>query len=349
MLRESETVEKFRGLADPAVYTTSENVLGWIGENLSFTNLPEKIELFKNKLIFRRLTQSLFPELYFKEVKAEELSSLQTDHIPLPVVIKPAVGFFSMGVYKIMCREDWGSSVEKLQNEIKIVKNRYPEQVLDTRSFIIEECIDGEEYAVDAYYNASGEPVILGIFHHPFSSGSDVSDRVYITSKEIIETNLVEFTEFARKLGALTGVKNFPVHMELRRSKEEALLPIEVNPVRFGGWCTTADMTSFAFGFNPYMYFYSQKKPNWVKILKDYDDRLFSIIVLDNSTGISSDKIKSFNYDKLLSCFEKPLDLRKIDYKEHSVFGFLFTETQKNNMGELSNILHSDLKEYIVS
>lgn len=347
LISEDEAVEHYRSSERPLVYTSSENAIGWISEKLSFSDLPAKIELFKNKLTFRRLTQSLFPDFYFKEIRAEELSSFRIEQVPLPFVIKPAVGFFSIGVYKISEHNEWGSAVRKIQNEINIIQSLYPEKVLDARSFIIEECINGEEYAVDAYYNASGEPVILGIFHHPFSSGSDVSDRVYITSKDIIKENLSEFTDFAQKLGTLTGVKNFPVHMELRRDSNGKMMPIEVNPVRFGGWCTTADITFLAFDFNPYMYFYLQKKPDWKKILKDHDDRLFSIVVLDNSTGISADKISSFNYKKLLSSFEKPLDLRKIDYKEHSVFGFLFTESKKNNISELMNILQSDLKEYV--
>ena len=42
------------------------------------------------------------------------------------------------------------------------------------------------------------------------ASDTDVSDRVYTSSKEIIENNLEEFTEFAKKIGNLARVKNFP-------------------------------------------------------------------------------------------------------------------------------------------
>jgi len=45
--------------------------------------------------------------------------------------------------------------------------------------------------------------------------------------------------------------------------------------------------------------------------------------------------------------FEKPLDLRKIELNEYSVFGFLFTETKYGNEKELMEILGSDLKKYI--
>jgi len=83
------------------------------------------------------------------------------------------------------------------------------------------------------------------------------------------------------------------------------LLPVEVNPMRFGGWCTTPDLSFLAYGFNSYLYYYLQKKPNWPEVLKGKEGKLFSIIVLDNSTGIDVDEIASFDYEKLLAGFEK--------------------------------------------
>ena len=253
----------------------------------------------------------------------------------------------SMGVYKVANADDWAITINSIIKEIDKNKDLYPAQVVDTSSFIIEQCIEGEEFAVDAYFNSTGEPVVLNILKHIFSSDADVSDRVYTTSKKIIEKNLEEFTKFAGKIGKLAGIKNFPMHIEIRRDDSGMILPIEINPMRFGGWCTTADISFMAYGFNPYLYYYSQQKPDWSKILKEKEGKLFSIIVLDNSTGINIDQIKSFDYDKLLSNFEKPMELRKINFREYPVFGFLFTETREENFIELKNILHSDLNEFI--
>jgi len=347
VISEAIAVEMARELDIPAIYTTSENSIGWISKHLTFSNLPGKIGLFKDKLKFRELTKSIFPNFYFKEVRVEDLKKIQFNELPLPFIIKPTVGFFSMGVYKVSNFEEWINTIDSIIAEIDQIKDLYPGEVLNTSSFIIEQCINGEEFAVDAYYNLTGEPVILSILKHAFSSDADVSDRVYISSKEIIESNLEEFTDFARKIGNLAKVKTFPVHIELRRDNDGTLLPIEVNPMRFGGWCTTADISFLAYGFNPYLYYYSQKKPNWSEVLKGKEGKLFSIIVLDNSTGIDVDEITSFNYKKLLSNFEKPIELRKIDYKKYPVFGFLFTETREDNFIELKNILDSDLNEFI--
>ena len=102
-----------------------------------------------------------------------------------------------------------------------------------------------------------------------------------------------------------------------------------------------------AFGFNPYQYYFLQKKPDWVEVLRGKEGKLFSLIVLDNSTGINVNDITAFDFDRLLSNFEKPMELRKINYKEHSVFGFLFTETSEDNFSELKYILDSDLAEFV--
>jgi len=347
VISESIAIEMARESDTPIIYTTSENSIGWISKHLPFSKLPEKIQIFKDKLKFRELTKLISPNFYFKEVCVENLKNIEFDELPLPFIIKPSVGFFSMGVYKISNIEDWVKTIDLIFAEIDQKKDLYPSEVFNASTFIIEQFINGEEFAIDAYYNSIGECVILGIFKHVFSSGADVSDRVYISSKEIIENNLKNFTDFAEKIGKLAKVKNFPVHIELRRDNDGTLLPIEVNPLRFGGWCTTADVTYLAYGFNPYLYYYLQKKPNWSEILKGKEGKLFSIIVLDNSTGMDANKIISFNYKKLLSNFEKPIELRKIDYSKYPVFGFLFTETREENFIELKNILCSDLNEFI--
>jgi len=347
VISEASAIEMVREIENLPIYTTSENAIGWISEHLPFSDLPEKIELFKDKLKFRELTKSIFPDFYFLGVNLDGLENIQFDQLPLPFIIKPTVGFMSMGVYKVANYAEWIDTIAAIAAEIDQVKDLYPASVLNTSSFIIEQCINGEEFAVDAYYNSAGEAVVLSILKHVFSSDADVSDRVYVTSKDIIETHLAEFTEFAAKIGRLAGIKNFPVHIELRRDDDGTLLPIEVNPMRFGGWCTTADISFLAYGFNPYLYYYSQRKPDWSQLLQGKEGKLFSVVVLDNSTGVEISKITSFNYDKLLKEFNKPLELRKIDFREYPVFGFLFAETESDNFVELKNILDSDLREFI--
>ena len=235
-LDEDEAIKLARSSKDIRIYTTSENSIGWIAQHLSFTDLPEKIDLFKNKAKFRKMISPMYPDFYFQEVTLGGLDTLDIEEIPLPFVIKPAVGFFSMAVYKVAHPGQWEGIKESIKAEIQRVQHLYPQEVMNTSTFIIEQCIVGDEFAIDAYYDAAGEPVILNIYNHIFSSDTDVSDRVYISSKEIIESNIDEFREFLGRVGELSGVKNFPMHVEIRRDVNGILLPIEINPMRFGGW-----------------------------------------------------------------------------------------------------------------
>jgi len=349
IITETEAICAIKDSREELVYTTSENALGWIIKNLASSDLVKKIELFKNKVAFRELTESLVPDFFFQEVCFEDLMNLPHPGIDLPLIIKPATGFMSEGVYKVKNAGEWDQTKQKILANGERSKGFYPPEVVNASALIIEECIQGDEFAVDAYFDAAGEAVILNILKHSFSSTDDVGDRVYTSSREIIEEHLQEFTEFSNKIGQLAGVRNFPAHIELRRNPNGTLIPIEINPVRFGGWCTTADLTFLAYGFNPYVYFYKQIKPDWPEILKNKSGKMYSIIILDNSTGIDPALIDGFDYQKLLSNFEKPLELRKFDYKEYPVFGFLFTETSDKNEQELKKILFSDLKEFITT
>ncbi|NEO51827.1 MAG: ATP-grasp domain-containing protein [Okeania sp. SIO3B5] len=347
IITEERAIEIVKELDNPTIYTTSENSYHWISKHLHFSDIPEKIELFKNKLKFRKLTQSIFPNFYFREIPKKDLKRIEFDKIPLPFVIKPTIGIESQKIYKVSSYSEWLKTIDLITKEIAPTRNLYPECVLNTNSFMIEEYIDGEEFAVDAYYNSIGEPVILGIFKHLFSSANSFSDRVYCSSKEIIESNLDEFTNFLEKIGNLARVKNFPVHIELRRNNNGILLPIEVNPIRFGGFCTTAELSFLAYGINPYLYFYYQKKPDWYKVIQGQERKLFSMVILDNSSGKNVSEITLFNYDKLLENFEKPIELRRIDYKQYPIFGILFIETIEENFMEIKNIIDSDLSEFI--
>jgi len=54
-------VAQFSSADNGLLYTNSENYIGWIGNNLPNSGLPEKIKLFKNKILFRDLLADLFP------------------------------------------------------------------------------------------------------------------------------------------------------------------------------------------------------------------------------------------------------------------------------------------------
>jgi hypothetical protein len=347
LVSEAEAVANYNGSDASILYTNSENSISWIENNLQHSSLPSTIKLFKNKILFRDLIKDMYPGYFYKGVTIDLIDRLDVSGYSFPFIIKPAIGFFSLGVYKVEHLEEWPETVKTIKKEIDLISGLYPPEVLHTGEFIIEECIYGDEFAIDCYFNKDGQPVVLNIMKHIFSSGKDVNDRVYITSKDIIESYLHSITEFLHEISKRASLRNFPAHIEVRIDAKGIVAPIEVNPLRFGGWCSTPDLAWYAFGINLYEYLFQQKTPDWNTILTGKENLVFSNIVLNNSTGTEGKNIRSFDYDKLLSDFEKPLELRKADFTKFPIFGFLFCETRMENMQELQRILMSDLKEYV--
>ena len=344
-ISENEAVLEIENDPNISVYTNSENSIAWVFNNIKASKLPEQIQLFKDKYEFRELVKEIYPDFFYKTVALNEIPDLSLDGIKFPFVIKPSLGFFSIGVHIVHNITEWNTAKEELNYDN--LKSIYPEEVLNTSLFIIEEYIEGEEYAIDCYFDDKGDVVILNILHHRFSSGTDVSDRVYSTSKDIILTHKNSVEAFLNPLGKKSGLRNFPLHVEIRIDKNGTIKPIEINPLRFGGWCTTADLGWLAYGFNSYEYFINNKKPNWEDIFSTRKNKIYSIVILNNNSGYKTSEIIDFNYISLENDFEKVLLMRKLNIKEYPVFGFVFIETSLNNEEELNNILVSNLKKYI--
>ena len=118
------------------VYTNSENAIHWVNNNLQLTELPEKILLFKNKIKFRELIKDIYPGYFFKGIPWQDLSKLSMEDMEFPLIIKPAVGFFSVGVHKIDHRDEWPLVLDKIKLEIAEIAGLYPHEVIDTTQFI---------------------------------------------------------------------------------------------------------------------------------------------------------------------------------------------------------------------
>lgn len=346
-LSEANAAEILRSNPETKIYTNSENSIAWVEKHTQGTGLPEKIALFKNKYKFRQVIQEAYPDYFFQKAKLEELEELDINGFQFPFIIKPIVGFFSIGVYSVNQASEWPSVVSKIKAEISKTTALYPKEVVDSTEFILEGYITGEEYAFDCYFDEKGKPVLLNVLHHAFKSSEDVSDRLYSSSEEIIRSMETPILEFLELIAKKVNLKNFPLHVEFRMNEDGKLNPIEVNPMRFGGWCTTADLTWFSYGINSYMHFFNSLKPDWNQVFSNRKNKKYSLILLDNQSGIPFEQIAYFDFEQLAAEFENPLHVRKVNMEKFGVFGFIFTETSKGNEAELEAILQSNLKKYL--
>ena len=317
-------------------YTNSENSLFWFSENMQNSNILKMIELCKNKVLFRKTLSKIYPDYYFKSVKFNELKNIKPEKYPL--ILKPSTGFLSFGVYPIKNENEWNSVLLKIEKDIEKLQGVFPLCVVDTGNFIIEELIEGREFALDAYFDEKGEAIILNIFEHPFFDDKDVSDRAYYTNKMIFNKFYDKFLELLNKIGKIGNFKNFPFHIELR-ANQNAIIPIEINPLRFCGWCIT-DIAQNAWGINVYEYYFKNKKPDWENILKKADDDYFYFTIGENPKG----KFNDINYNAYLKNISNPLVIRKIDYKNNPIFAIVFAKTK--SIDEIKNILKLDMNEF---
>lgn len=342
-----EALREIRSRPDTRLLTSGEHALDWVSRELAGTATDKAVLLFKDKARFRRLLQPLFPTLSFTELSLEALRTYVPESADYPFVAKPSVGFFSIGVHIIRTAADWEEARELIGAEVSAVRSIFPEHMLSQTRFLLESYIEGPEYAVDAYYDPAGRPVVLNILEHRYAGSEDVSDRLYVSSKHIIETLEPQARKFLDDINGLAGIRNFPLHAEFRRDRSGKLVPIEINPLRFGGWCTTGDFAHFAWGFNTYELFMNGARPDWETAFAGRGENEYGLIVLDNSTGIPGQQIKSFEYEVLLQHFSRPLHLSRMDFSAFPLFGFLFVETGPASRAEFDWILNSDLREFV--
>ena len=341
------TGEVHRSEGGSKLLTSGEHALDWVSRELAGTAAEEAARLFKDKARFRRVTKSLFPQVMFQELSLEALPGFVPEPSDYPFVVKPAIGFFSIGVRTIRTPDDWVKAKDEIGAEVAEVRSIFPEHMLSQSRFLLESYIEGTEFAVDAYYDQDGQPVILNILEHRYASADDVSDRLYVSSRAIIESLSPQASSFLSDINRLAGIRNFPLHAEFRRDSNGVLVPIEINPLRFGGWCTTGDFAHFAWGFNSYECYMNGVAPDWETVFAGRETFEYGLIVLDNRTGIPGEKIRSFDYERLLRRFSNPLHLAKMDFTAFPLFGFLFVETAPGARAELEWILNSDLREFI--
>ena len=342
LLDDKQFVEKYNQTHQ--LYAVSENALVWLYAQLPESELVKKVKILKDKAEFRRICQQIYPDFYYKEVEMKALRSLNPDELPLPLVLKPAVGFLSVGVYIVRSKEEWQAALDDIDQNFAKQCAVFPDTVVRSEMFVLEQFIEGEEYAVDAYYDAEGKPNIINIFHHIFKSETDVSDRLYCMSKQIFEANYPAFNQFCIDLNGVLGLKNFPMHVEFRVDKHTCrAIPIEVNPLRFAGMCLN-DLTRHTCHLLPVQAYFEGTHPDYATMWNGIENDVFSFIVLDKPY----DTNRALDFERIKRHFHGVLETRDIMNPAMSIWGFLFMQTTPEHKEELHEILHSTLEEFMV-
>jgi hypothetical protein len=330
----------------PRLYTNSENALAWIRDHLAGTDLPAQIEVLKDKVRFRELLADLDPAYRFQEVRLGDLDAVDPTVFEGPFVAKPAVGFFSLGVQIVEDPGDWPAAAKRLRAARGRFRGLYPDAVLELDRFVLEQVIEGDEFAVDAYYDHEGAVTIVNVLEHPFAHGADVSDRVYRVRPAVIERTHDVFVQHLEALGRRAGLRDVPIHVEFRIAADGTVRPIEANPMRFGGWCAT-DIASHGWGFCPYTAFLRDQRPDWSRLCEEQSGWTTALVVADLPADLDRTRVTAIDYEGFTSRFSRPLELRRIDDPRQPVFAFLFVRVRDDELDQLDAILRADLTEYV--
>lgn len=299
------------------------------------------IEVLKDKNKFREMLSGIYPTFNYTLIKASEISTLM---ITERSVIKPVKGCFGTAVRIIEPETNMEVLSRELEDELNKNGNVLSENVLSKEEFIVEQFIEGEEYAVDAYYDSKGEPRIINIYHHPMPKNKAYLHMIYYSSKTVYEEIIDKAKLFFEEIGRILKVKNFPMHSEFKYHKGE-LLPVEINTMRWGGM-GLGNMIYHSLGVNPYAHFINDTEPDWQTIWKNYPTEVFSYFIAYNGEKAPI-ALQSPNREKLREKFTQILLEQPFDHQKQLAFGIYCLKETEQNIQELLKIEFDDFFDVV--
>lgn len=341
LINEKTFISQYHSSPHHSLYTVSEYALDWVYQTLQDEDLTRQILLLKDKFAFRKACKSLYHHILFEEIPYADLFTFDLSKVKLPVILKPSVGFMSAGVYTIERPSDWEKALTDIQENFNNVSATFPDTVVGNTQFILESYIRGREFAIDLYFFEK-EPVILNIFEHPFVSDQDVSDRLYTTSKTLFDDYLVSFTEHITQLNQLLNLSNMPIHLELR-VENGAVVPIEINPLRFAGLCLN-ELHTHITGKHPLSYYFSRTRPDYNSYWKGKENKTFCFTIIEKPEGAGN---KPLDLEKIQQEFSHILEWRKVDHSKLPLYALVFSEMDASDQAERNRLLHLNINDYI--
>ncbi len=322
------------------LYVASESALDIVLKKSKDSQKKKVTEILKNKINFRKSIAKFHPNFYFKEISLDKLHLLKLEK-GKKFVIKPSKGFFGTAVRVINSETDLLSLQNELAFEIKKNSAFFSEAVLSTNTFLIEEFAEGDEYAIDMFYNSDSEPVIMNIYRHPFHKNEKYFHSIYYTGKEFYNEIKERFLEIFNQYNSVFKVQNYPIHCEFKINGEN-VIPIEFNPLRYGGF-GLADLTFHAFKFDPFNYFFEDIEPDWNYIWKNSKYKYFAWALGYNGEGLD---VKRFipDHQKYKKFVQNYFEYVELDHTINPAFSIAYFPF--NDLSRVQNFLEIEYKDY---
>lgn len=337
ILKENEFLNTDIQLDENSMYAiTSEGLINSVNKKTIAENKLKATHLLKDKVLFRKTISDLFKDYTFFNVSVEDFPTLNINN---KMVVKPRKGFFGTGIRVI----DESSDLEEIKNEVseEIAKNAKAftnaNAILSSEELLVEDYIDGEEYAVDMFYDKNGQPQLLNIYQHPNPENNAYIHALYCSSRKIYEKIAPKALEIFTKLNETLQVKNYVIHAEFKLDGEQ-FIPIEMNPMRLGGM-GLGNMCFYALGVNPYEYLIKGTAPDWDEIWnkKENKNAVYNFLIAYNGTEVDVNTQKP-NIEKMKKDLGEVLNETHFDYQKGLVFGIFTSKETEENMDKLKSI-----------
>ncbi|WP_078409901.1 ATP-grasp domain-containing protein [Priestia abyssalis] len=201
-----------------------------VAEVLKLPYLPPSIiSNCRNKNKTRKiLEENKLNTPIFYELSLDE--NIEDIDFCFPLIVKPANGFSSQGVIRVNNKEELSEAIKKVK---KINEHDLSKFVQDNHGIVIEQFIDGPEFAIETF-SIQGDVHVLSIGYKGDIKGPFFEEGVYIAPAKLdekVKNAIVE--EVTRAVKAL-HIENGPAHTELRLNQNRVPYVLEVG-ARIGG------------------------------------------------------------------------------------------------------------------
>jgi len=324
------------------IIISTETVLDDVLQRLDDPEKKDLIITLKNKVECRQVLATLFPDFYFKEISISDIPTFELASSER-YFIKPIKGYWGSAAYPLNKDTDRISLSSEISRQLQIRSGIFSDQVVAKDRLIVEEFIDGEEYAVDMFFNEDGEPVITNICYHPLPKKMEYLHVVYYTSYDVFHLLYNDLIRFFSTLNKTLKARNMPIHGEFKLHKGK-LTPVELNPLRFGS-DGFADLSYHAFGFNPFLCFTQNCAPDWDKVWQGREEKVYAFYLGYNGSDLDTNKYRPDlrNFRKL---FSNILADNAMNYQNTLAFSVMYIE--ENNLDRIHELLEVEFNEYFV-
>jgi biotin carboxylase len=194
-------------------------------------NPPDAVAATRDKAIMReRLGTASLPQPAYRIVSPGANVASAAVEIGFPCVVKPASRSGSQGVIRV----DDAIQAEAAGGRIGAITANCPEPLL------VESFVPGDEVAVEGLLTG-GRLVVLAVFDKPDPlDGPFFEETIYVTPSRQPPVILTEIESIAARAATALGLREGPVHAELRIDPGGAVIILELAARSIGGLCARA-------------------------------------------------------------------------------------------------------------